>query len=45
MKVEDVFTLRPPAVVRLHEKGSEGHAMPCHHPLEQILSSDAELRV
>lgn len=39
MKVEDVFTQNRRLWVRLHEKGGKDHAMPCHHNLEQALSS------
>jgi len=37
MKVED---LQPPGAgwrLRLHEKGSKHHAMPCHHALAEML--------
>ena len=37
MRVEDVFTQNRRLWVRLHEKGSKEHAMPCHHNLESAL--------
>ena len=39
MKVEDVFTQNRRLWVRLHEKGGNDHAMPCHHNLEQALAA------
>ena len=39
MKVEDVFIQNRRLWVRLHEKGGEDHAMPCHHNLEQTLTA------
>jgi integrase/recombinase XerC len=40
MKVEDVFTQNPGRLwVRLREKGGKAHAMPCHHNLEEYLTS------
>ena len=37
MRVENVFTQNRRLWVRLHEKGSKQHAMPCHHNLESYL--------
>ncbi|WP_158933327.1 tyrosine-type recombinase/integrase [Acidisphaera sp. S103] len=37
MKVKDYFTQGRRGWVRLHEKGGNEHAVPCHHSLEQIL--------
>jgi site-specific recombinase XerD len=37
MQVEDVFIQNRRLWVRLHEKGGEQHAMPCHHNLEAYL--------
>ena len=37
MAVEDVFTQRRRLWVRLREKGSKQHEMPCHHTLEAYL--------
>jgi site-specific recombinase XerD len=37
MTVEDVFTQNRRLWVRLREKGGKGHAMPCHHNLEEYL--------
>ena len=37
MRVEDVFTQNRRLWVRLHEKGSKQHAMPCHHNPETYL--------
>ena len=37
MKVEDVFVQDRRLWVRLHEKGSKRHEMPCHHSLETYL--------
>jgi site-specific recombinase XerD len=37
--VEDVFTQNRRLWVRLHEKGGKRHAMPCHHNLEEYLTS------
>jgi len=37
MKVEDVYTQNRRLWVRLREKGGKGHAMPCHHSLEEYL--------
>lgn len=42
MRVEDVFTQNRRLWVRLHEKGGKEHAMPCHHNLEQALSTYME---
>jgi site-specific recombinase XerD len=42
MRVEDVFTQNRRLWVRLHEKGGKEHAMPCHHNLEEALSSYLE---
>ena len=37
MTVEDVFTQKRRLWVRLREKGSKRHAMPCHHNLDEYL--------
>jgi site-specific recombinase XerD len=37
--VEDVFTQNRRLWVRLREKGSKRHAMPCHHNLEEYLTA------
>ena len=37
MAVEDVYTQNRRLWVRLREKGSKRHAMPCHHNLEEYL--------
>ena len=37
MKVEDVYVQNRRLWVRLHEKGSKRHEMPCHHNLETYL--------
>jgi site-specific recombinase XerD len=37
MRVEDAYTQNRRLWVRLHEKGGEQHAMPCHHNLEFYL--------
>jgi integrase len=42
MKVEDVFTQNRRLWVRLREKGGKGHAMPCHHSLEEYLTAYLE---
>lgn len=42
MKVEDVYTQNRRLWVRLREKGSKQHAMPCHHSLEAYLHSYLE---
>ena len=34
MRVEDVYVQGRPTSLRLHEKGSKRHEMPCHHKLE-----------
>lgn len=39
MRVEDVFVQNRRLWVRLHEKGGKRHEMPCHHNLEEYLSS------
>jgi site-specific recombinase XerC len=39
MAVEDVFTQNCRLWVRLREKGGKRHAMPCHHKLEDYLTS------
>lgn len=39
MRVEDVFVQNRRLWVRLHEKGGKRHEMPCHHNLEDYLSS------
>ena len=39
MRVEDVFRERNRLLVRLREKGSKRHAMPCHHALEDYLAA------
>jgi site-specific recombinase XerC len=39
MKVEDVYTQNRRLWVRLHEKGGKAHAMPCHHNLEEYLTT------
>jgi integrase/recombinase XerC len=47
MTVEDVYTQNRQLWVRLREKGGKRHAMPCHHNLEEYLTSyldSAELR-
>jgi len=38
MRVEDVYTQGRRLWVRLHEKGSKEHSLPCHHNLETYLS-------
>jgi integrase/recombinase XerC len=42
MKVEDVFRQNRRLWVRLREKGSKAHAMPCHHNLETYLTAYIE---
>jgi len=42
MKVADVFTQNRRLWVRLREKGSKAHAMPCHHSLEEYLTAYLE---
>ncbi|WP_346380560.1 tyrosine-type recombinase/integrase [Acidithiobacillus sp.] len=42
MSVEDVFTQRRRLWVRLREKGSKQHEMPCHHNLEAYLHAYIE---
>jgi len=42
MKVEDVFTQNRRLWVRLREKGGKAHAMPCHHSLEDYLTTYLE---
>ena len=37
MRVEDVYAQSRRTWVRLHEKGSKRHEMPCHHKLETFL--------
>jgi site-specific recombinase XerD len=37
MKVKDYFTQGRRGWVRLHEKGGQEHAVPCHHSLEKLL--------
>ena len=37
MKVEGVYTLKRHTWVRLHEKGSKRHEMPCHHHQDAYL--------
>jgi integrase/recombinase XerC len=39
ISVEDVYTQNRRLWVRLHEKGSKRHAMPCHHNLEGYLTA------
>jgi integrase/recombinase XerC len=39
MRVEDVFVQNRRLWVRLHEKGGKRHEMPCHHNLEDYLST------
>lgn len=39
MKVEDVYTQNRRLWVRLREKGSKRHEMPCHHNLEDYLAA------
>ena len=39
MAVEDVFTQNRRLWVRLREKGGKRHAMPCHHNLEEYLTT------
>jgi integrase/recombinase XerC len=39
MKVEDVFVHKRRLWVRLREKGSKAHTMPCHHNLEEYLAA------
>jgi site-specific recombinase XerD len=39
MTVEDVFRQNPWLWVRLREKGGKRHAMPCHHNLEEYLTT------
>ena len=39
MKVEDVYTQNRRLWVRLREKGGKGHAMPCHHNLDEYLAA------
>jgi len=39
MKVEDVFVQRRRLWVRLYEKVSKRHEMPCHHNLEEYLTA------
>ena len=39
MTVEDVYTQNRRLWVRLREKGGKRHAMPCHHNLEEYLTS------
>ena len=42
MKVEDVFVQNRRLWVRLREKGGKAHAMPCHHSLEEYLTTYVE---
>ena len=42
MKVEDVFVQNRRLWVRLREKGGKTHAMPCHHSLEEYLTTYLE---
>jgi len=39
MRVEDAFMQNRRLWVRLHEKGSKRHEMPCHHNLEDYLTA------
>jgi integrase/recombinase XerC len=39
MTVEDVYTQNRRLWVRLREKGGKRHAMPCHHNLEEYLTT------
>lgn len=39
MRVEDVFIQNRRLWVRLHEKGGKRHEMPCHHNLEDYLTT------
>ena len=39
MRVEDVFVQDRRLWVRLHEKGGKRHEMPCHHNLEEYLTT------
>lgn len=43
MNVEDVFVQRRRLWLRLHEKGGKLHDMPCHHELEEWLSTYIEI--
>jgi Transposase IS116/IS110/IS902 family len=38
MKVEDLRPRGPGWTMRLHEKGSKEHVMPCHHALPETLA-------
>ncbi|KHL24111.1 integrase [Croceibacterium mercuriale] len=42
MRREDVFVQNRRLWVRLHEKGSKRHEMPCHHQLEEYLHAYIE---
>jgi integrase/recombinase XerC len=42
MKIEDVYSERRRLWVRLHEKGSKRHEIPCHHNLETYLTAYIE---
>lgn len=37
MRVEDVYVQGRRTWVRLHDKGSKVHEMPCHHNLDEYL--------
>ena len=39
MKIEDVYVQGRRTWVRLHEKGGKRHEMPCHHVLDEYLST------
>jgi integrase/recombinase XerC len=39
MKVDDVYTQSRRLWLRLPEKGSKAHAVPCHHDLETYLTA------
>jgi integrase len=45
MAVEDVYTQNRRLWARLREKGGKRHAMPCHHNLEEYLTSLYRWRV